>query len=330
LGSKSLKVGLSKMSQYCGKGRISKNRLQNERNVGYSLHENESFIPLLECCSCHQAKPRAVAWLTQNHLNQVRSLDFASGYQGRERIAAGRSWEGVAKSDYPKWRVELPCDKLSHSRSIFCYLQWNMAKAPSQQITRLLLAWGNGDQAAMEDLMPLVYDELRKLAARQLRNQRPGHTLQTTALVNEAYLRLIDSSQVRWQNRAHFFAVSAQLMRRILVDFARSRNYQKRGGGAERVSLDETLAFAPERGADLLALDEALDRLAKLNPRQAQVVVLRYFGGLSEEESAESLRVSLRTVQRDWNLARLWLYRELSRTSEQEAGGGKQEDEVNL
>ncbi len=183
----------------------------------------------------------------------------------------------------------------------------------SQQITHLLLAWGNGDEAALERLMPLVYDELRKVAARHLRRQRPDHTLQTTALVNEAYLRLIDSSQVRWQNRAHFFAVSAQLMRRILVDFARSRQNLKRGGGAQQVSLDEAMIVSPERGADLLALDDALTRLAALNPRQAQVVELRYFGGLSEEESAEALKVSLRTVQRDWNLARLWLYRELSK-----------------
>ncbi|MGH9845935.1 MAG: sigma-70 family RNA polymerase sigma factor [Blastocatellia bacterium] len=183
----------------------------------------------------------------------------------------------------------------------------------SQQITHLLLAWGNGDEAALERLMPLVYDELRKVAARHLRRQRPDHTLQTTALVNEAYLKLIDSSQVKWQNRAHFFAVSAQLMRRILVDFARSRQNLKRGGGARQVSLDEAMVVSPERGADLLALDDALTELAALNPRQAQVVELRYFGGLSEEEAAEALKVSLRTVQRDWNLARLWLYRELSK-----------------
>ncbi len=184
-------------------------------------------------------------------------------------------------------------------------------RSGSQQITQLLLAWGNGDERALEDLMPLVYDELRKVAARHLRRMRPGQTLQTTDLVNEAYLRLIDASQVRWQNRAHFFAVSAQLMRRILVDFARRRQYQKRGGGARQVSLDEGLAIAPERGAELIALDDALGRLAELNARQAQVVELRYFGGLTEEETAEALKVSLRTVQRDWNLARLWLYREL-------------------
>lgn len=187
-----------------------------------------------------------------------------------------------------------------------------MMTSDPQQITQLLLAWGNGDQQALEELMPLVYDELHKVAARHLRRQNPGHTLQTTALVNEAYLRLIDSSQVRWQNRAHFFAVSAQLMRRILVDFARQRQNLKRGGGARQVSLDEALVIAPEREADLLALDEALDRLAVLNARQARAVEMRYFGGLSEEETAEALKVSLRTVQRDWNLARLWLYRELN------------------
>ena len=160
--------------------------------------------------------------------------------------------------------------------------------------------------------MPLVYNELHKVAARHLRSQRAGHTLQTTALVNEAYLRLIDASQVQWQNRAHFFAVAAHFMRRILVDFARRQNYQKRGGGAQPVELDEALIPAPERGADLLALDEALTRLQALSVRQAQVVELRYFGGLSEEETAEALKVSVRTVRRDWNFARVWLHRELT------------------
>lgn len=187
-----------------------------------------------------------------------------------------------------------------------------MSETSPQQITQLLLAWGNGDQAALETLMPLVYDELRKVAARHMRRQRPDHSLQTTALVNEAYMRLIDSSQVRWQNRAHFFAVSAQLMRRILVDFARSRANLKRGGEVQQVTLDEALVIVPERGTDLLALDQALTKLAELNLRQAQVVELRYFGGLNEEETAEALKVSLRTIQRDWKLARLWLYRELS------------------
>lgn len=187
-----------------------------------------------------------------------------------------------------------------------------MTNSGSQQITQLLLAWGKGDPSALETLMPLVYDELRRVAARHLRRLRPGNTLQTTALVNEAYLRLVDASQVQWQNRAHFFAVSAQLMRRILVDFFRARTNLKRGDGAQQVSLDEAAAIAPEPSVDLLSLDEALTRLAALNARQAQIVELRYFGGLTEEETAEALKTSLRTVQRDWKLARLWLYRELS------------------
>jgi RNA polymerase sigma-70 factor, ECF subfamily len=186
-----------------------------------------------------------------------------------------------------------------------------------QEITQLLLAWSDGDQAALERLTSLVYEELRRLAKRYLGREGPGHTLQTTALINEAYLQLINAKQVRWQNRAHFFAVSAQIMRRILVDFARGRGRLKRGGGAQRVSLDEALVVSPERGADLLALDEALGRLERLNARQSRVVELRYFGGLNEKEIAEALKVSLRTVQSDWRLARTWLYRELSRTTEQ-------------
>ena len=187
-----------------------------------------------------------------------------------------------------------------------------MATSEPAQITNLLLAWGKGDEAALGALMPLVYDELRRVAARHMRGQREGHTLQTTALVNEAYLRLIDASRVQWQNRAHFFAVAAHFMRRILVDFARSRNYQKRGGGGHAVSLDEAMIITPARGADVLALDEALTRLEALNERHAKVIELRYFGGLSEEEAAEALKVSVRTVRRDWNFARAWLHRELT------------------
>ncbi|MGH9768946.1 MAG: sigma-70 family RNA polymerase sigma factor [Blastocatellia bacterium] len=189
-----------------------------------------------------------------------------------------------------------------------------MAQPSVQEITRLLVAWGQGDQTALERLMPLVYEELRRLARRHMNRQRPGHTLQTTALVNEAYLRLIDSSQVQWQNRAHFFAVSAQLMRRILVDFARSRKSLKRGAEARQVTLDDSLDISSERGADLIALDDALNTLGVMNPRQCQIVELRYFGGLSEEEIAEALKISPRTVRRDWSLARAWLYRELSKT----------------
>jgi RNA polymerase sigma factor (TIGR02999 family) len=189
-----------------------------------------------------------------------------------------------------------------------------MAQPSAQEITRLLLAWGQGDQTALERLMPLVYEELRRLARRHMNRQRAGHTLQTTALVNEAYLRLIDSSQVQWQNRAHFFAVSAHLMRRILIDFARSRMSLKRGAEARQITLDDALEVSSERGADLIALDDALNTLAGMNPRQSQIVELRYFGGLSEEEIAEALKISPRTVRRDWSLARAWLYRELSQT----------------
>lgn len=182
----------------------------------------------------------------------------------------------------------------------------------SPEITQLLLAWGSGDKAALDALMPIVYDELRKLAKRYMRRQNPGHTLQTTALVNEAYLRLIDSSRVRWQDRTHFFAIAAQLMRRILVDFARARNSLKRGGEQIQITLDERIEAPFEKETNLVALDEALQKLAKMSRRQSQIVELRYFGGLSEEEIAETLEISTRTVRRDWSLARAWLYRELS------------------
>ena len=187
-----------------------------------------------------------------------------------------------------------------------------MTQASREEVTGLLQAWSDGDQAALEKLMPLVYAELHRLAKRYMGREHVGRTLQTSALVNEAYLRLVDAHGVRWQNRAHFFAVSAQIMRRILVDFARSRQNLKRGVGALQITLDEGLIISPESGVDLLALDEALDKLAVLNPRQSRVVELRYFGGLNEEEAAEALKVSPRTVRHDWSLARAWLYRELS------------------
>ena len=188
-----------------------------------------------------------------------------------------------------------------------------MARPPSQTVTQLLEAWSQGEQAALEKLVPLVYGELRRIARRYMGRERPGRTLQTTALVNEAYLRLIDASQVRWQDRAHFFAVSAQLMRRILVDFARSRRYLKRGGGAEKISFDEALVATPERGRDLVALDDAMMALASTDARKSQVVELRFFGGLSVKETAEVLRVSQDTVLRDWSLAKAWLSREMQR-----------------
>ena len=177
--------------------------------------------------------------------------------------------------------------------------------------TTLLLAWGRGDETALDQLIPLVHDELRRLARRHMARERVGHTLQATALVNEAYLRLIEVNQVRWQNRAHFFAMASRVMRRILVDAARARGYQKRGAGAERVSLDETLLVSGEPRQDLIALDDALNALAAFDLRKSQVVEMRFFGGLSVEETAEALHVSADTVMRDWRLAKAWLVREL-------------------
>ena len=175
----------------------------------------------------------------------------------------------------------------------------------------MLLAWNRGEPDALDALLPLVYDELRRLAARYLKHERSGHTLQTTALVNEAYLRLIEVQQVRWQNRAHFFAMAARLMRRILVDAARARGAHKRGGGAPMLSLDEALVVSTEPGNDLVALDEALTALAAVDARKSQVVEMRFFGGLSIDETAEALHVSRDTVKRDWKMAKLWLLREL-------------------
>jgi RNA polymerase sigma-70 factor, ECF subfamily len=193
----------------------------------------------------------------------------------------------------------------------------------TEEITQWLTAWRNGDQAALNQLIPLVHQELRRLAKRHMgQERRRGHagiTMQTTVLVNEAYLRLIDAGNVQWQNRAHFFAIAAQLMRRILVDYARSRNYQKRGGAMQQVSLDEAAVFSEDRASELVALDEALDALAEIDERKSRVVELRFFGGLSAEETAEVLRVSFTTVLRDWRSAKLWLLRELSRKSIDEA-----------
>jgi RNA polymerase sigma factor (TIGR02999 family) len=192
-----------------------------------------------------------------------------------------------------------------------------MAASTSHEVTRLLLAWGNGDQSALDQLIPLVHEQLRRIARRQMGRERPGHTLQATALVNEAYLRLIDSSQVQWQNRAHFFAISATLMRRILVDSARARGNLKRGGAAQRISLTDAPVATPAGATDLVALDDALTALAALDSRQSQMVELRFFGGLTVEETAEVLKVSTETVKRDWRLAKVWLLRELSRMDEQ-------------
>ena len=183
----------------------------------------------------------------------------------------------------------------------------------SEGITQLLIDWGKGDQAALEQLMPLVYSELRRLATNYLRRERAGHTLQPTALVNEAYLKLIDQKNAKWQNRAHFFGISAQLMRRILVDHARQRQAVKRGGSEQqRLSITSAEAAAIKQPAiDLLALNEALDELAEMDPQQGRIVELKFFGGLSIEETAEVLGISHATVERDWKVARAWLRRQL-------------------
>ena len=182
-------------------------------------------------------------------------------------------------------------------------------------VSKLLRAWSGGDQNALESLTPIVYEELRRLARRHMRRERPGHSLQTTALVNEAYMRLVDYKRMQWQNRAHFFAVSAQLMRRILVEHARRHNL-KRGGGMQQVSLEEAAVVGSGRAADprgnFVALDDALDALARLDARKVRVVEMRFFGGLSVEETAEVLKVSAVTVMRDWSTAKAWLYRELT------------------
>ncbi len=186
-----------------------------------------------------------------------------------------------------------------------------MGEAESHRVTALLVAWSKGDEHALEALTPLVYDELRRLARFYMRQERSGHTLQSTALVHEAFLRLIDQ-KVQWNSRAHFFGIAAQMMRRILVDHAKAQSTAKRGAGAVRIELDEGLAAAPKRDVDLLALDEALERLTKVDPQRSRIVELRFFGGLSNEESAEVLGVSPATIQRQWSGARAWLFHELS------------------
>ena len=182
-----------------------------------------------------------------------------------------------------------------------------MADKSPHEVTGLLLAWGEGDRTALDRLIPLVHDELQRMAHRYMSGEREGHTLQTTALINEAYLRLVDSGRMHWQNRAHFFAVSAEVMRRILVDFARARHYQKRGGNAVHLPLDQAPEVSQEREADLVALDEALIALAAIDQRKSKIVELRFFGGLSVKETAEVLKVSPDTVMREWKLAKVWL-----------------------
>jgi RNA polymerase sigma factor (TIGR02999 family) len=193
-------------------------------------------------------------------------------------------------------------------------------KTSSANVSQLLRAWSDGDKTALDRLTAIVYDELRGLARRYLRHERAGHSLQTTALVHEAYMRLVGYNRMEWQHRAHFLAVSAQLMRRILVEHARRHNL-KRGGGVRHVSLDEVAVVGGERAGNLLALDEAIEALAQMDPRKAQVIELRFFGGLSVEETAEALGISSVTVMRDWSTAKAWLYREMANRGEGATGG---------
>lgn len=184
-------------------------------------------------------------------------------------------------------------------------------KPTSEQFTAMLHAWGEGDATALEQLLPLVYDELHRLASAYLRGERPGHTLQTTALINEVYVRLAEWKNVEWKNRAHFLGLAANMMRRVLVDFARARHYAKRGGDAQQVEFEEAKIATPRRAAEIIALDDALHTLAEMDARKGLLVELRYFGGLNVEETAEVMNLSPRTVLREWQAARAWLYREL-------------------
>ena len=188
-----------------------------------------------------------------------------------------------------------------------------MTSPSPDEVTQLLLNWGNGDKAALDKLMPLVYEELRRLAHHYMRRERPGHTLQTTAIVNETYLHLINQRGVRWQNRAHFFGIASHLMRRLLTGYARSRQSAKRGGDAHQVALDEAMLVSEERVAEMVALDDALNSLTQIDERKSQIVEMRFFGGLSIEETAEVLRVSPGTVMRDWTLAKAWLRCEIDK-----------------
>jgi RNA polymerase sigma factor (TIGR02999 family) len=241
------------------------------------------------------------------------------------------SWSSPSPSDGRKAAVTLECGngdrqgehprKRSRNRRFsahrlvgnvrYCAIEKVLDTPVPGAVTELLRAWGDGDDRALEQLTPLVEAELRRLARGYMRRERRGHTLQATALVNEAFLRMTDARRVRWQDRAHFLGISARLMRRVLVDHARSRGYRKRGGDAVRVTLDEGLLMSPEPAVDMLALDRALEALAAVDVRKSRVIELRFFGGLSVEETAEVLHVSPDTVKRDWRLAKLWLLREL-------------------
>jgi RNA polymerase sigma-70 factor, ECF subfamily len=219
----------------------------------------------------------------------------------------------------PVWGVNILKNWPKSARAQRRPVRWRMRHTAPKElatpspgaVTELLRAWSDGDDGALERLLPLVEAELRRMARGYMARERSGHTLQTTALVNEAFLRLTDARRVRWQDRAHFLGISARLMRRVLVDHARARGYLKRGGGAERVTLHEGLVAAPDPALDVVALDRALEALAKVDARKSRIVELRFFGGLSVEETAEVVHVSPDTVKRDWRLAKLWLLREL-------------------
>jgi len=183
----------------------------------------------------------------------------------------------------------------------------------THEVTELLTAWSGGDKAALDKLMPLIHQELRRIAHRYMSRERPGHTMQTTALVNEAYLKLVNREGVHWQNRAHFFAIASQLMRHILVDHARRHAYAKRGGGTQTISLDEAMVVSQERAAEVVALDDVLKQLAEIDPQQSRIVELRFFGGLTIEETAVVLSLSPATIKREWTSAKAWLYHELAK-----------------
>ena len=188
-----------------------------------------------------------------------------------------------------------------------------MTQSSTHDVTELLIEWSNGDKAALDKLMPLIHEELRRLAHHYMSHERPGHTLQTTALINEAYLRLVNRKAVHWQNRAHFFAIAATLMRSLLVDHARSHAYAKRGGDARKITIDEAMIVSQERAAEVVALDDVLKQLAIFDPQQSRIVELRFFGGLTIDETAEVLGLSAATIKREWSTARAWLYRELNK-----------------
>jgi RNA polymerase sigma factor (TIGR02999 family) len=238
----------------------------------------------------------------------------AGGFLTRLLTRRGRQKVQRGKKNFHSLNGKLPTAVVTYAAT-FSRLCEDCIMSPvssdSHEVTRLLVAWSKGDQHALEKLTPLVYRELRRLARHYMASERPNHTLQATALVNEAYLRLIDSTPIPWQNRAHFFAVSARVMRRVLVDLARSYGRHKRGGGKHAVSLEEVAALSTDQKTDLIALDDALHRLAKIDTRKAKIVELRFFGGLSVEETATVLEVSTSTVLQDWKLAKMWLLREL-------------------